>query len=317
VTRPTGVLALLGATATGKSALAVAVAERLGGEVISADAFAAYRGLDAGTAKPSLSERTRVPHHLVDVREPLESWSAGEFAAEARRLAREILGRGRLPILCGGTGFYVRSFFEGLFDGPLRDEKLRAALGRVVARRGAPFLKRMVSLLDPAAADRVLPRDAARAVRLIEIALLTGRRPTALFAERPGERWEAPSVRVLLTLPRRDLYGRIERRFRESIAPRLPDEVRDLFAAGVPADAPAFSAIGYRETADLLAGRIGEAEWEERILRETRRFAKRQETWFRREKDLVPVPADREDLLDLVVALARPLFSLSQEGGPG
>jgi tRNA dimethylallyltransferase len=311
VSRPDGVLALLGATATGKSALAVAVAERLGGEVISADAFAAYRGLDAGTAKPSREERDRVPHHLVDVRDPIEPWSAGEFAAAARSRAREILSRGRLPILCGGTGFYVRSFFEGLFDGPLRDERLRAALRLVAARRGAPFLKKMAGLLDPAAAERVLPGDAARAIRLLEIAMATGRRPTALFSERPGERWEAPSVRVLLTLPRRDLYGRIERRFRESIAPRLRDEVRGLLASGIPADAPAFSAIGYRETADLLAGRIGGAEWEERILRETRRYAKRQETWFRREKDLVSLPADREDLLDLVVALARPLFSFS------
>jgi tRNA dimethylallyltransferase len=311
VSRPVGVLALVGATATGKSALAAAVAERLGGEVISADAFAVYRGFDAGTAKPSPAERERVPHHLVDVRDPAASWSAGEFAREARRLAREILARGRLPILCGGTGFYVRTFFEGLFVGPRRDERLRSALARLSGRRGAPRLRRMLALLDPAAAERVLPNDAARAIRLLEITYLTGRRPTDLFADRPGEGWEEPSVGVLLTLPRRDLYGRIERRFRDSIAPRLPDEVRGLLAAGVPADAPAFQAIGYRETADLLAGRIGEAEWRERILRETRRFSKRQETWFRREKGLVAVRADREDLPDLVVALARPLFSFS------
>ncbi len=317
MSRPVGVLAVLGATATGKTALAVAVAERLGGEIISADAFAAYRGFDAGTAKPTRDERARVPHHLVDVRDPTEPWSAGEFAAGARRLAREILSRGRLPILCGGTGFYVRSFFDGLFEGPLRDEKLRRALTRLAGRRGAPFLRKMVALMDPEAAGRVLPEDAARATRLLEIGFLTGRRPTALFAERPGARWETPSVRVLLTLPRRELYERIEHRFRESIAPRLPGEVRDLLAAGVPLDAPAFSAIGYHETADLLAGRIGEAEWEDRILRETRRFAKRQETWFRREKDLVSLRADRVDLPDLVVALARPLVSLSFEGGPG
>ena len=311
MSRPGGVLALVGATATGKSSLALTVAERLGGEVISADAFAVYRGFDAGTAKPSPGERARVPHHLVDVRDPAESWSAGEFAQKARRLAREILARGRLPILCGGTGFYVRTFFEGLFVGPRRDERLRSALARLSARRGAPSLRRMLALLDPAAAERVLANDAARAIRLLEIAFTTGRRPTQLFAERPGERWEGPSVGVLLTLPRGDLYGRIERRFRDSIAPRLPDEVRGLLAAGVPADAPAFQAIGYRETADFLAGRIGEAEWRERILRETRRFAKRQETWFRRETGLVAVRADREDLPDLVVALARPLFSFS------
>jgi tRNA dimethylallyltransferase len=311
MSRPAGVLALVGPTATGKSALAIAVAERLNGEVISADAFAAYRGFDAGTAKPSPGERARVPHHLVDVRDPSEPWSAGEFAAEARRLAREILGRGRLPILCGGTGFYVRTFFEGLFEGPRRDDVLRSALGRLAARRGARHLRKVLGVLDPAAAERVLPNDAARAIRLLEIAFVTGRKPTDLFAERPGERWAEPSVRLLLTLPRPELYGRIEQRFRDSIAPRLPSEVRGLLAAGVPVDAPAFTAIGYRATADFVSGRIEEAEWEERILRETRRFAKRQETWFRREADLVPLEADRENLPDLVVALARPLFSLS------
>ncbi len=314
---PRGVLAILGATGTGKSRLAVLVAERLGGEVISADAFAVYRGLDAATAKPSLEERARVPHHLVDARDPREPWSAGEFAAAARRLAREILGRGRLPILCGGTGFYARTFFEGLFAGPRRDARLRTALGVVAGRRGAPFLKKMLSLLDPAASARVLPNDASRSIRLLEIALATGRPPTALFSERPGERWEEPSVRVLLTLPRPVLYGRIERRFREAMAPDLPSEVLRLLESGIPADAPAFSAIGYRETADLLAGRIGRTEWEERILRETRRYAKRQETWFRREKNLVPLRADRAELPDLVVALARPLFPSSLEGSPG
>ncbi len=315
--RPVGVLALLGPTATGKSALAVTVAERLNGEVLSADAFAVYRGFDAGTAKPTPEERARVPHHLVDVRDPSEPWSAGDFAAEARRLAREILDRGRLPILCGGTGFYARAFFEGLFEGPCRDDTLRSALGRLAARRGARHLRRVLGVLDPAAAERVLPNDAARAIRLLEIALMTGRKPTELFAERPGERWDGPSVRILLTLPRPELYGRIERRFRDSIAPRLPAEVRGLLAAGVPVDAPAFTAIGYRATADFVSGRIGEAAWREGILRETRRFAKRQETWFRRQAGLVPLEAGHQDLPDLVVALARPLFSLPDKGGPG
>lgn len=318
MSRPAGVLALVGPTGTGKSALAVTLAARLGGEVISADAFAVYRGFDAGTAKPSRADRALVPHHLVDVRDPSAPWSAGEFAAEARRLARGILDRGRLPILCGGTGFYVRAFFEGLFEGPPRDDRIRRALGRLAARRGAPHLRRMLALNDRAAAERVLPNDAVRATRLLEIMLTTGRRPTDLFAERPGERWDGPSVGVLLTLPRRELYGRIERRFRDSIAPRLPHEVRGLLAAGVPVDAPAFTAIGYRETVQLLEGRLGEAEWGEAILRETRRFAKRQETWFRREPGLVRVRADREDLPDLIVALARPLFSsFAEQGGPG
>lgn len=306
---PRGILAIVGATATGKSALAVAVAERLDGEVISADAFAVYRGFDAGTAKPPPAERARVPHHLIDVKDPREPYSAGEFARSARRIAREILGRGRLPILCGGTGFYVRAFFGGLFEGPLRDEALRAGFEAVRARRGAPFLKRMLAVLDPAAAGRVLPGDSQRAVRLLEILYLTGRRPTALFAGRPGERWERPSVKVLLTLPRPVLYERISERFQRTFFTEFPEEVRRLLASGLSVSAPAFSAIGYRDTAELVAGRIDAVEWKERILTGTRRFAKRQETWFRREPDLEPLRADREDLVDCVVARARHLFS--------
>jgi tRNA dimethylallyltransferase len=306
--RPDGVLAILGATASGKTALAVALAEELDGEVISADAFAAYRGLDAGTAKPSAAELARVPHHLIDVKDPREPYSAGEFAARARRIAGEVLERSRLPILCGGTGFYVRAFFGGLFEGPTRKEALRAALGGVEARRPG-FLKRAVDLLDPASAGRVGPRDSARAIRLLEILFTCGERPSRLFADRPGERWERPSVKLLLTLPRPLLYGRIHERLRQEILPALPQEVQGLMASGVPPSSPGFSAIGYRDTAELIQGRISGPEWEERILTKTRHFAKRQETWFRREPGLIPVRADRPDLIGFALEKARPLFS--------
>jgi tRNA dimethylallyltransferase len=314
VSGPSGVLAILGPTATGKSELAVALAERLGGEVVSADAFAVYRGFDVGTAKPDADLRARAPHHLVDAREPVEPWSAGEFAAEARRLCVDILSRGRLPILAGGTGFYVRAFFGGLFEGPRRDDALRAALEAVAARRGAPALRRMVSLLDPEAAARLADADASRAIRLLEILFLTGARPSRLFREKPGAAWSRPSVKLLLTLPRADLHDRISERFRTRFATALPGEVQGLLAAGVPLAAPAFSAIGYRDTAALLGGAISEAEWKERILRDTRRYAKRQETWFRREPGLVPVSATRPDLVDFAERLARPLLAHLPEG---
>jgi tRNA dimethylallyltransferase len=309
VSTPHGLLAVVGATATGKSALAIAVAERLGGEIISADAFAVYRGFDTGTAKPGAAERARVRHHLIDVKDPREPYSAGEFGRAARRVADEILERGRLPILCGGTGFYVRAFFGGLFEGPSRDEALRTALETVRERRGAPFLKRMLAVLDPASAERVLPGDASRAIRLLEILFLSGQRPTVLFAERPGERWEKPAAKILLTLPRPVLYGRIAARFQDTFFAEFPEEVRRLIASGLSTSAPAFSAIGYRDTAELVAGCIGSEEWKNRVVRDTRRFAKRQESWFRREPDLEPLRADREDLVDLVVARARHLFS--------
>jgi len=307
--RPRGVLAIVGPTATGKSALAVEVALRLGGEVISADAFTAYRGLDAGTAKPTVAERRGVPHHLIDLKEPAEPFSAGEFARLARSTAREVLSRGRLPVLCGGTGFYVRAFFEGLFVGPPRDETLRAALRAVQERRGAPWLVAALSLLDPESGARISPRDGARAIRYLEILLSTGRRPSELFRERPGERWDGPAVKVALTLPRPDLYGRIERRFRESIMGPLAGEVRRLLEAGVPITAPGMAAIGYRETAAFLSGRLAEGEWAETVIRETRRYAKRQETWFRSEPDLFLLRADAPGLAEEVVAASLPLFS--------
>ena len=313
---PSGVLAILGPTATGKSELAGALAERLGGEVGSADAFAVYRGFEVGTAKPGPELRARAPHHLVDAREPVEPWSAGAFAAEARALCEEILARGRLPILAGGTGFYVRAFFGGLFVGPQRHDAVRAALETVAARRGAPHLSRMVSLLDPEAARRLGEGDASRAIRLLEILFLTGQRPSRLFLERPGAGWSKASAKLLLTLPRADLHDRIAERFRSRFATALPQEVQGLLAAGVPLDAPAFSAIGYRDTAAFLGGGISEEEWKERILRATRRYAKRQETWFRREPGLVPVSATRPDLVDFAERVARThLFSPPRSEG--
>jgi tRNA dimethylallyltransferase len=304
----------MGATATGKSALAIAVAERLDGEVISADAFAAYRRFDVGTAKPTPAERRGIPHHLIDVKDPTEPYSAGEFATRARAIAEEVLGRRRLPILCGGTGFYVRAFFDGLFDGPKRDARLRRALAHLAAVRGTAFLARALRLLDPASAARVAPNDTSRLVRFLEIALTTGRPASELFASSPGARWERPAVKLLLALPRPVLYGRISARFSRSFLGELPEEVQRITASGVPLDAPAFAAIGYRDTAEYVSGRLGRQEWEDRILLFTRRFAKRQETWFRKEPGVVTLEADRSDLIDLAVAHARPLFF--DEGGP-
>jgi tRNA dimethylallyltransferase len=306
--KPGGILAIVGATATGKSSLAMEVALRLGGEIISADAFAVYRGMDAGTAKPSPEDRRKVPHHLVDVKDPREPFSAGEFSRLAREAAREILGRGRLPILCGGTGFYVRTFFEGLFEGPTRDEPLRRAL-EAAARRRPGLLKRMIDVLDPESGEKILQNDAARAVRYLEIAFLTGRLPSELFRRSPGTRWDLPSRKVLLSLPRVRLYERIEQRFHGAMSIGFQGEVEKLLEDGLPVTAPGMNAIGYRETVDLVEGRIDRKEWEDRVIGATRRFAKRQETWFRREPDLIRVDAEREDLVDFVLAQSEPLFS--------
>lgn len=308
MTLPAGILAIVGPTGTGKSALAVAVARALGGEVINADAFAVYRGLDVGTAKPSPEERAGVPHHLIDVKEPSEPWSAGEFAREARRIAAEVLSRGRLPILCGGTGFYVRTFFDGLFEGPRRNDALRAALGAAAGRRGTSFLHRALRLLDAPSAAGISPNDRARLVRFLEIALTTGRPPSILFREKPGERWTGASLKVLLALPRPVLHERISARFDARIVNELPREVQRLLDSGVSPNAPSFSAIGYRQAVDLLEGRLDSSSFREAVLRGTRRFAKRQETWFRREPGVVRIAADRPDAVAAVLDLSRQLF---------
>lgn len=309
--KPLGVLAIVGATATGKSGLAVSAAKILDGEIISADAFSVYRGLDVGTAKPTEAERRGIPHHMLDLKEPGEPFSAGEFGLRARQIAEEILARGRLPILCGGSGFYVRSFFGGLFVGPTRDEPLREALSKACERRGSAYLKRAVDLLDPESGKKLNTGDAARAIRILEIILTTGRTATELFRDRPGVRWEKPAVKLLLALPRPVLYERIAARFQKTFVPDLPGEVCRLLASGASPSAPGFSAIGYRETVELLEGRIDRQEWEERILRGTRRFAKRQETWFRREPELQVFRADQPGLVDSVIHAAQPLFDSS------
>ena len=240
--------------------------------------------------------------------DPRDPYSAGAFARQAREIARRLLSEGKLPILCGGTGFYVRAFFEGLFEGPGRDDAFRHALGASEASRPGT-LKRMIDLLDPESGQRILAGDAARAIRYLEIAYASGRRPSDLFRERPGERWELPAVKILLTLPRSVLYERIRQRFHGSMAGSLPSEVEKHLAGGLPATAPGMSAIGYRETVDLLGGRIDRLEWEERVIGATRRFAKRQETWFRREAGVVPVPADHEGLVGDILAASEFLFS--------
>ncbi len=306
--KPSGVLAIAGPTASGKSQLAMELAVRLGGEIISADAFAVYRGFDCGTAKPSREDQSRVPHHMIDIKDPEDFCSAGEFGRLARQAAREILNRGRLPILCGGTGFYFRTFFEGLFRGPERNQALREALRIWGGRREEGFLKRVVDLLDPESGGKIAGRDSARAIRYLEITFLSGRRPSELFRDHPGERWDGPSVKLLLTLPRPILCERITERFARTMVTQLPAEVASLLESGVPESVPAFSAIGYRETVDLLRGRISRPEWEEKVLLATRQFAKRQETWFRAEKGMHSLQALDAGAVARALALAGPLF---------
>jgi tRNA dimethylallyltransferase len=280
------VIAVLGPTASGKSALAVTLAERLDGEIVSCDSTAVYRGFDIGTDKVPAIERRGIPHHLVDVADASEAYTAARYAHDATAAISDILSRGRVPILAGGTGFYYRALTRGLFPGPGRDDRLRARLRAVVARRGLPFLWRMVRRVDPAAALRIQPRDEVRLVRALEVFFLTGRPMTAHFADTRAPLEFCRVVPFGLRLPAAVTADRVARRVDEQFARGLMDEVRALLASGIPPTAHPFGGLVYRQALELLQGVRDEPATRALIVQENRRYARRQLIWFRKEPNL-------------------------------
>ncbi|HUE76648.1 MAG TPA: tRNA (adenosine(37)-N6)-dimethylallyltransferase MiaA [Longimicrobiales bacterium] len=275
------VLALAGPTAAGKTALSLALAERVGGEVVSMDSRQVYRGMDIGTAKPTADERARIPHHGLDLIEPGQRYSAGRFARDARGWIREIRGRGRVPLLVGGTGFFLRALTDPLFDEPPMDTGRRAALQAFLETLPAGDPERWLAALDPGSAARLRAGGGAqRVLRALEVALLTGRPLGWWHERRPGS--DALDIRVfVLHLPRDVLYERINRRVDSMLAAGLVREVAALRAAGHGPGQPGMTATGYREIAAHLQGEVSLDEAAERIRRATRRYARRQVTWFR------------------------------------
>ena len=306
---PPAALAVLGATATGKSALALAVAEALGGEIVNADALQVYRGLDVGTAKPTAEERRRVPHHLIDVLEPHETFSAGEFARRARAAIDEIRGRSRLPIVVGGSGFYLRALFAGLSPVPPGDLEVRRLLRQRLAAEGLPALAAELARVDPAMAARLAPGDTQRVLRGLEVAAVSGRPLSAWLERQPSTAERLTALRIGLTLPRTVLYDRIEGRVVRMVERGWVDEVRGLLERGHGPDLPAFQAIGYRELVRHVLGEWTLARAMAEIVKATRRFAKRQETWFRREPEVTWLPGQDLDasiprVVELVICSA-------------
>ncbi len=270
---------LLGPTAAGKTEIAIRLAERLDGEIVSADSRLFYRGLDRGTAKPSYAERARVPHHLIDVAEPDEPWSLVLFQQEARQAIAGIHARGRLPFLVGGTGQYIRAVTEGWQAPPARpDPRLRAALEAWAAQIGLMGLHARLASLDPQAGAQIDGRNLRRTVRALEVILSTGR-PFSIQRQR-GE-----SLYRLLTLgltrPRPELYARIDARIEAMFASGWVDEVRGLLAKGYSPYLPSLSAIGYQQVIDYLQGRCTLDEAVMLIKRLTRQFVRRQANWFK------------------------------------
>ena len=285
-------IAVIGPTASGKTAFALALAERCGGEIVSVDSALVYRRLDIGAAKPSGAERAAVPHHLIDLREPWQTYSAAEFAADARAAIDGILARGRVPILAGGTGLYFHALLNGLAPMPEADAGVRASITAEADARGWAALHGELAKVDAEAAARIHATDAQRIQRALEVHRLTGKPISAWQRESTRTRFPAKLLKLVLSPPDRALlHARIERRFDAMLADGFLDEVHGLRALPelrthpAPLELPAVRAVGYRQAWEFLDGECDTATFRARAIAATRQLAKRQFTWLRGEVD--------------------------------
>ncbi|GAB3041357.1 tRNA (adenosine(37)-N6)-dimethylallyltransferase MiaA [Sediminivirga luteola] len=299
---PPPVVAVVGATATGKSEFALALAERLNGEIVNADALQFYRGMDIGTAKLPPAERRGIPHWLIDVLEVTQEASVAVFQAQARSLIDGLRSLGRVPVLVGGSGLYVRAVLDDLrFPGT--DPGVRTRLEERLAEEGVGALRSDLERLDPAAAEKIAPADERRTVRALEVIELTGK---PFSAHLPEYRHLRPTVQLGLAMDRHELHSRIERRVAQMWEHGLLDEVEQLLGRGLAAGRTASRAIGYAQAIAQLEGRLSEAEAQSDTVVQTRRFAKRQGTWFRRDQRIHWLDATRplaeltDEALDLI-----------------
>ena len=301
------VLALAGPTASGKSAAALAIAQEHDAEIISVDSALVYRGMDIGTAKPSPAERGSVPHHLIDIRDPLQAYSAAEFAADAQRLVAQINARGKLALLVGGTMLYFKALFEGLDAMPAADPAARAEVEAEAAAKGWPAMHAELALVDPATAARLAPNDAQRIQRALEVFRVSGR-PLSSFHQRTAN---APALAAtpLFSLEPQDrawLHERIARRFDDMLAGGFLEEVKTLRARGdLTPDLPSMRCVGYRQAWEALDGLWPMAQLRDKGIFATRQLAKRQLTWLRSMPQRRVIPCDAPDAMQQLLALVR------------
>jgi tRNA dimethylallyltransferase len=305
-------IAIVGPTASGKSDLAIFLAESFSGEIVNYDSVQIFRHLEIGTAKPSIEERSRVPHHMIDIREPTEIFTAGDYQREARRVLEDIRSRGKVPILVGGTGLYLRAATEGLFDGPSRSMYWRSRLETMAEQKGRDYLHRVLQRLDPAAASRIAERDKQKVIRALEVRLETGKPLSQHLDERPRQPITGFKVHIIgLNPPRGDLYKRIDERVEHMFEAGLVQEVRSLLTRGIPPTAKSFEAIGYRHIIAAIDSAIPQEETIRIIQRDTRRYAKRQMTWFRKQSEVTwfDGPGDSEETKNKVRQFLKPLLT--------
>jgi tRNA dimethylallyltransferase len=289
-------IVLVGATASGKSLVAIALADRMGAEIIGADSRQIYRGLEIGTEAPTVEDRARSPHHFVAFLDAAEIYSAGRYGREARVAAAGIEARGRTAIVAGGSGLYIRALLQGLFLGPARDEEIRGRLTERIRAEGLEALREDLRRVDPVAHAAILPGDPVRVIRALEVHELTGRPISALRHERAVE--PLPATIFGLRWTRAALGRRITARIGRQLERGFLEETRALAARKLPADAPGPRTLGYRELLAHLRGEFTLQEARERIALKTRQLAKRQETWFRYTRGVQWVELERESDLD-------------------
>jgi tRNA dimethylallyltransferase len=276
-------IVILGPTASGKSALGIRLAQQLGGEIVACDSTQVYRQFDIGTAKIPLAEQHDIPHHLVDLVEPQEIFTAGEYRRRALIVLEDLRRRGKTPILTAGSGLYLRALLEGLSDAPLRSEELRNRLRRKSELRGPAHLHRILARLDAATAARLAPRDTQKVIRAIEMCVLARKPVGEIHSSGRSGLPGYQIIRIGLLPARAALYTRIDLRVEAMLRAGWIDEVRQLIARGIPADAKPFQFIGYAQLRAHLGAGLGRKEAQKQIQQATRRFAKRQITWFRKE----------------------------------
>jgi len=278
---------ILGPTASGKSALAIELTRQFAGEIVSCDSVAVYRHLEIGTAKPTPEQRALVPHHLLDVAEPNEPFTAGEYARQARSTIADIAARGRLPLVVGGTGLYLRALLEGLFPGPQRSDELRQRLRARAAERGSPYLHRLLRRRDAVAAANIHPNDTPKLIRAIEVCIAARRPLSELWSERGRQPLEGFRVlRIGLNPPREKLYERINRRALQMFDAGLVEETKALLERYGPNPPAPLGSPGYKQAAQFLRGELRREQAIAAAQQAHRNFAKRQMTWFRREPEV-------------------------------
>ncbi len=298
-------LALVGPTASGKTAAALALAKALPLEIISVDSALVYRGMDIGTAKPSADELAAVPHHLINIRDPLQTYSAAEFVRDAGALIREIQARGKLPLLVGGTMLYLKALMEGLDDMPAANATIRAAIEHEAAQLGWPAMHAQLMALDPLTAQRLSPNDSQRIQRALEVYKASGRTLSSFHANKKSAAQAELHVIALEPQDRAWLHARIAQRFELMLAAGLVEEVRALRARGdLHAELPAMRCVGYRQVWETLDGVAPLATLTERGVAATRQLAKRQITWLRSMPERQSVACDQDQALNQVLTLA-------------